>query len=127
MAATEDEALQERLKAALWYSIGKIVDEETLKLGVNATPQFIGALTEMVWAQIGMLSSREKGRVRPLRLPILPLPESVSQDVESFAKHASRGMVVVDDVMLLSRRNEGLEAVLKTFLNDYLIVGKKEK
>ncbi len=42
-----------RLKSALWFSIGKIVDEETLKLGVNATPQFIGALTEMVWAQIG--------------------------------------------------------------------------
>jgi hypothetical protein len=39
----------------LWLSIGKIVDEETIKLGVNATPQFIGALTEMVWAQIGML------------------------------------------------------------------------
>jgi hypothetical protein len=38
----------------LWLSIGKIVDEETIKLGVNATPQFIGALTEMVWAQIGM-------------------------------------------------------------------------
>jgi hypothetical protein len=35
-------------------SIGKIVDEETIKLGVNATPQFIGALTEMVWAQIGI-------------------------------------------------------------------------
>lgn len=29
------------------------MDEETIKLGVNATPQFIGALTEMVWAQIG--------------------------------------------------------------------------
>jgi hypothetical protein len=42
------------LKSALWLSIGKIVDEETIKLGVNATPQFIGALTEMVWAQIGM-------------------------------------------------------------------------
>jgi hypothetical protein len=40
----------------LWLSIGKIVDEETIKLGVNATPQFIGALTEMVWAQIGMFS-----------------------------------------------------------------------
>ncbi len=50
-----DKYLQ-RLKAALWYSIGKIVDEETLRLGVNATPQFIGALTEMVWAQIGTLS-----------------------------------------------------------------------
>ena len=46
--------LLQRLKSALWLSIGKIVDEETIKLGVNATPQFIGALTEMVWAQIGM-------------------------------------------------------------------------
>ena len=44
----------QRLKAALWFSIGKIVDEETLKLGLNATPQFIGALTELVWAQIGI-------------------------------------------------------------------------
>ena len=43
----------QRLKSALWFSIGKIVDEETLKLGLNATPQFIGALTELVWAQIG--------------------------------------------------------------------------
>lgn len=51
-----DAALQ-RLKSALWLSIGKIVDEETIKMGVNATPQFIGALTEMVWAQIGMYRS----------------------------------------------------------------------
>ena len=45
--------VSQRLKAALWFSIGKIVDEETLKLGVNASPQFIGALTEMAWAQMG--------------------------------------------------------------------------
>jgi centromere protein S len=44
---------KQRLKSALWYRIGKIVDEETLKLGVNATPQFIGSLTELTWAQIG--------------------------------------------------------------------------
>ena len=44
----------QRMKAALWYHIGKIVDEETFKLGVNATPQFIAGLTEIVWAQIGM-------------------------------------------------------------------------
>ena len=43
----------QRLKATLWFSIGKIVDEESLRLNINATPQFIGALTEMVWAQIG--------------------------------------------------------------------------
>jgi hypothetical protein len=47
---------KQRLKSALWYSIGKIVDEETLRLGVNATPQFIGSLTELTWAQIGKLS-----------------------------------------------------------------------
>lgn len=28
----------QRLKSALWLSIGKIVDEETIKLGANATP-----------------------------------------------------------------------------------------
>ena len=50
----------QRLKSALWFSIGKIVDEETLKLGVNATPQFIGALTEMVWAQIGELQTARR-------------------------------------------------------------------
>lgn len=51
----------QRLKSALWLSIGKIVDEETIKLGVNATPQFIGALTEMVWAQIGTCTTRPDG------------------------------------------------------------------
>jgi hypothetical protein len=31
-----------------------VVDEESLNLGVNATPQFIGSLMELVWAQIGI-------------------------------------------------------------------------
>ena len=43
----------QRLKAALWYAVGQIVDEESLRRNRNATPQFIGALTEMVWAQMG--------------------------------------------------------------------------
>lgn len=42
----------QRLKEALWFSIGQIVDEESLRWNRNATPQFIGALTDMVWAQI---------------------------------------------------------------------------
>ncbi|CAF9932990.1 MAG: hypothetical protein HETSPECPRED_008509 [Heterodermia speciosa] len=95
MAELNNEKLEEELKAALWFSIGKIVDEETLKLGVNATPQFIGALTEMVWAQI----------------------ENTSQDLESFSKHAGRATISVEDVMLLSRRNEGLEDVLRSFVD----------
>ncbi|KAL2004017.1 hypothetical protein VTN02DRAFT_1080 [Thermoascus thermophilus] len=97
MASDQEEsiALEERLKSALWLSIGKIVDEETIKLGVNATPQFIGALTEMVWAQI----------------------ETVSQDLEAFAKHAGRSTINVSDVMLLARRNEGLESILRAFVD----------
>jgi hypothetical protein len=47
----------QRLKASLWFSIGKIVDEETQRLNSSATPQFIGTMTEMVWNQIGMDST----------------------------------------------------------------------
>lgn len=31
-----------------------MVDDDCLRRNRNATPQFIGALTEMVWTQIGM-------------------------------------------------------------------------
>jgi centromere protein S len=56
---TDRQVLLEKLKSALWFQVGKIVDEETLKLGVNATPQFIGSLTELVWAQIGELCHQQ--------------------------------------------------------------------
>ncbi|KAH1268901.1 hypothetical protein KXX16_003175 [Aspergillus fumigatus] len=93
MDPNEEVSLEERLKSALWLSIGKIVDEETIKLGVNATPQFIGALTEMAEDQ------------------------TVSQDLEFFAKHAGRSTINVSDVMLLARRNEGLESILRAFVD----------
>ncbi|MCJ1437775.1 hypothetical protein MMC27_007162 [Xylographa pallens] len=128
MASPDDEALQERLKSALWYSVGKIVDEETLKLGVNATPQFIGALTEMVWAQIGT-PVRQPGRVLTPTLTYIAaarVRESGFGVLCEVRLHAGRGTVVVDDVMLLSRRNEGLETVLKAFLDDNLGVGKRK-
>ncbi|EPE29949.1 Histone-fold containing protein [Glarea lozoyensis ATCC 20868] len=89
-----DVALQEQLKAALWFSIGKIVDEETLRLNTSATPQFIGALTEMVWTQI----------------------ENVAIDLESFAYHAGRTAVTTDDVLLLTRRNDALQGIIRDFI-----------
>lgn len=46
--------LQQRLKSALWYSIGQFVDDALLSDDLNATPQFIGALTELVYTQIGI-------------------------------------------------------------------------
>lgn len=49
----EDAQMTDRLKSTLWYHVGKLVDEEIINLGVNATPQFMGALTELLWTQIG--------------------------------------------------------------------------
>ena len=64
------------------------MDEETLRLGVNATPHFIGSLTEMVWAQI---RKRDNYFYTPLFrsrvAKILALAaENVSQDLESFSR-----------------------------------------
>lgn len=63
-------------------------------MGANATPQFIGALTELVWAQV----------------------ENVGRDLESFAKHAGRQTVGTQDVLLLARRNEGLQELMEEFV-----------
>ncbi|KAJ9148253.1 hypothetical protein NKR23_g5131 [Pleurostoma richardsiae] len=87
---------RERLKAALWFAIGKIVDEETLERNRNATPQFIGALTEMVWTQI----------------------ENVAIDLESFSAHAGRTTIQTDDVLLLARRNQDLYGIIKAFVDE---------
>ncbi|KAL9109501.1 MAG: hypothetical protein Q9227_005836 [Pyrenula ochraceoflavens] len=93
-----DEALTERLKSALHLSIGTLVDNETLNLGINATPQFIGALTELCYGQI----------------------ENIAQDLEAFAKHRKgtgkkegKRRIEVGDVLLLGRRNEGLASILE--------------
>ncbi|KAG9231878.1 kinetochore component CENP-S-domain-containing protein [Amylocarpus encephaloides] len=94
MADAMSDELRERLKASLWFSIGKIVDEETLRLNTSATPQFIGALTEMVWAQI----------------------ENVAKDLESFSRHAGRTTVTTDDVLLITRRNEALHGIIRDFI-----------
>ncbi|KAK4157631.1 kinetochore component CENP-S-domain-containing protein [Chaetomidium leptoderma] len=91
MADAQDDEVRERLKAALWFSIGKMVDQESLQRNRNATPQFIGALTDMVWHQI----------------------ENVAIDLESFSQHAGRTTVTTDDVLLLARRNQDLYSVIK--------------
>lgn len=52
------------------------MDEETIKLGVNATPQFIGALTELVWVQIGMLPRDSTNFPRIWRVAFPPMLEN---------------------------------------------------
>ncbi|CCX07368.1 kinetochore component CENP-S-domain-containing protein [Pyronema domesticum] len=91
MSDDESAVHRERLKSALWYTIGKAVDNVGVELDVNATPQFIGALTEMVFSQV----------------------ELVAKDLESFANHAGRTTVSTDDVLLLTRRNQALGEIIK--------------
>ncbi|KAI6251136.1 Inner kinetochore subunit mhf1 [Erysiphe necator] len=92
--------LEEQLKASLWHKIGTLVTSETKNLSIQydmpikATPQFIGSLTEMVWAQI----------------------ENVAMDLEAFANHAGRTTVGTDDVLLLCRRNDALEGLLRKWV-----------
>ncbi|KFH47401.1 Centromere protein S-like protein [Hapsidospora chrysogenum ATCC 11550] len=94
MADTTKEEDLDRLKAALWYAVGQIVDEESLKRNRNATPQFIGALTELVWTQI----------------------ENVAIDLENFSAHAGRTTVTTDDVLLLARKNPDLHQLMEEFI-----------
>lgn len=88
----------------------------------NATPQFIGALTEMVWTQIGSCSSRNS-RGHYLYFANCWNSENVAQDLESFAKHAGRSTVTTDDVLLITRRNDALQEIMREFIES----DKKQK
>jgi hypothetical protein len=41
------------LTQALWYAVGQMVDEKVIPENLNATPQFIAALTQVVWSHMG--------------------------------------------------------------------------
>ncbi|UNI19012.1 MHF histone-fold complex component, variant 2 [Purpureocillium takamizusanense] len=72
-----------------------MVDEESMRRNLNATPQFIGALTELVWTQI----------------------ENVAVDLESFSRHAGRSTVTTDDVLLLARKNPDLQQLMGDYVD----------
>ena len=44
----DDQTKEARLKAALWYAMGKTIDAVAVAQDINATPHFIGGLSEMV-------------------------------------------------------------------------------
>jgi hypothetical protein len=44
--------------------------------------------------------------------------ETVAQDLENFAKHAGRSTITTDDVLLLTRRNDALQDIVRTFIEE---------
>ncbi|KAF2143223.1 uncharacterized protein K452DRAFT_317415 [Aplosporella prunicola CBS 121167] len=87
---------EEALKSALWLSLGAHIDDTCLHHAFSTTPQFIGAFTELVYTQI----------------------QSAARDLAAFARHAGRAQVRTEDVLLLARRNEGLEGLLMGFVEE---------
>lgn len=72
------------------------LDSQTAAMSTNVTSQLVASMTEVVFKQI----------------------QDVAKDVEGFARHAGRGTVSTKDVLLLARRNESLEDVMKDWVKD---------
>ncbi|KAI9206497.1 kinetochore component CENP-S-domain-containing protein [Polychytrium aggregatum] len=89
--APEDTSEQTlRLKAAVYFVISKQCEKLAREHNVDITPQFIRAVSELVYQQAGHMGT----------------------DLELFAKHAKRSTIAVDDVKLCVRRNEhALDAI----------------
>ncbi|KTW30176.1 hypothetical protein T552_00653 [Pneumocystis carinii B80] len=87
----DEKALQiQALQSAIWYTTGHITDSESLELGVIPSSHFIASLSTLVYSQINTLG----------------------EDIESFAKHRGGKVINVDDVLLCTRRNEGLHELM---------------
>ena len=43
--------------------------------------------------------------------------ENVAIDLESFSRHAGRTKVNTDDVLLVTRRNDDLQAIIRDFID----------
>lgn len=99
-----------------------MVDDESLRRNMNATPQFIGALTELVWTQIGTSPLSASCFVANLWAS-----ENVAIDLETFSQHAGRTTVTTDDVLLLARRNSDLQSVIKDCVDRLKAAKAKEK
>ncbi|GAA5994988.1 CENP-S family protein [Rhodotorula paludigena] len=92
-AADDEEPLsRQSLKAAVWYTVTKIAQEEELSLPFAASEHFVATLAEVVFQQA----------------------LSLGKDLERFANHAGRLTINADDVKLAARRNEPLYELLCT-------------
>ncbi|TKA55400.1 hypothetical protein B0A53_02324 [Rhodotorula sp. CCFEE 5036] len=89
---SDDPLSRQSLKAAVWYTVTKIAQEEELSLPFAASEHFVAALAEVVFQQA----------------------LSLGKDLESFAKHAGRLTINADDVKLAARRNEPMYESLST-------------
>ncbi|EDK38665.2 hypothetical protein PGUG_02763 [Meyerozyma guilliermondii ATCC 6260] len=82
-----------QLKAAVYLSVAQIVEAELARMGpeLAASPTFVATLVELTYNQI----------------------VNFGEDLELFAKHASRQVVKPTDVYMVTRKNPVLTKALK--------------
>ncbi|KAG5368545.1 MHF histone-fold complex subunit 1 [Yarrowia sp. E02] len=85
------EEITQRLKAAIWITVSKIVSEQTRNVPLDTS--FVDALTELVFEQAVTLGG----------------------DLESFAKLDNRVVITMKDMDMVLRRNEGLKEAIHEF------------
>ncbi|SCU85481.1 LANO_0C04390g1_1 [Lachancea nothofagi CBS 11611] len=93
MENTEEDYRQKlipQLKGKLWYCLEQQVKKE-LPNGVNYSPKFINALVELSFTQL----------------------VDIGCDLEAFAKHAGRETIVPEDLMLMLRKSQDLQTLLR--------------
>uniref|UniRef100_A0A8C5K405 Centromere protein S n=1 Tax=Jaculus jaculus TaxID=51337 RepID=A0A8C5K405_JACJA len=77
---------QQRLKAAVHYTVGCLCNEVALDKEVQFSKQTIAAISEVTFRQC----------------------EHFAKDLEMFARHAKRSTISTEDVKLLARRSNSL-------------------
>ncbi|XP_036901170.1 centromere protein S [Sturnira hondurensis] len=77
---------QQRLKAAVHYTVGSLCAEAASDSGVQLSKQTVAAIAEVTFRQC----------------------ESFARDLEMFARHAKRSTINTEDVKLLARRSNSL-------------------
>nr|XP_012329851.2 centromere protein S [Aotus nancymaae] len=77
---------QQRLKAAVHYTVGCLCEEVALDKGMQFSRQTIAAISELTFRQC----------------------ENFAKDLEMFARHARRTTINTEDVKLLARRSDSL-------------------
>ncbi|KAM3589738.1 Phosphomannomutase 1 [Umbelopsis sp. WA50703] len=90
MSNPDNQDQQQRLKSAVWYTVGRIAEVEAENTGKTASAQFIASLADVVYKQM----------------------ETLALDVEMFARHGKRSTISMEDVKLCARRNDGLYALI---------------
>ncbi|XP_004639707.1 centromere protein S [Octodon degus] len=79
---------QQRLKAAVHYTVGCLCQEVTEDKEMQFSKQTIAAISEMTFRQC----------------------ETFARDLEMFARHAKRSTINTEDVKLLARRSNSLHS-----------------